>query len=182
MSFLSFISIFWIVILSIKFFHIFVYLWVYVYYSELVARSYLTLCDPRDCSPPGSSVHGTPQATILKWVAILFCRGPSLPRYWTWVSWMARGFFTIWATSEAHVYYILCQIYCIIPNAFINGTKWKQVIISNCILSCYVHDFYPELDSRLGFTLPICRPSLQIHMKEDFKWDQMLVSWASSLR
>ena len=24
----------------------------------LVAQWYLTLCDPRDCSPPGSSVHG----------------------------------------------------------------------------------------------------------------------------
>ena len=32
----------------------------------------LTLCDPRDCSPPGSSVHGVVQARILEWVAMLF--------------------------------------------------------------------------------------------------------------
>ena len=31
-----------------------------------------TLCDPMDCSPPGSSVHGTLQARILEWVAMPF--------------------------------------------------------------------------------------------------------------
>ena len=31
-----------------------------------------TLCDPMDCSPPGSSVHGILQARILEWVAISF--------------------------------------------------------------------------------------------------------------
>ena len=36
----------------------------------LVAQSCLTLCDPMDCSPPGSSVHGILQARILEWVAI----------------------------------------------------------------------------------------------------------------
>ena len=38
----------------------------------LVAKSCLTLCDPIDCSPPGSSVHGISQARILEWVAISF--------------------------------------------------------------------------------------------------------------
>ena len=36
----------------------------------LVAQSYLTLCDPIDCSPPHSSVHGILQARILEWVTI----------------------------------------------------------------------------------------------------------------
>ena len=35
-----------------------------------VARSFLTLCDSVDCSPPGSSVHVIPQARILEWVGI----------------------------------------------------------------------------------------------------------------
>ena len=35
----------------------------------------LTLCDPKDCSLPGSSVHGIFQATILEWVAISTSRG-----------------------------------------------------------------------------------------------------------
>ena len=38
----------------------------------------LILCDPRDCSPPGSSVHGILQARILEWVDIPFSRGSSL--------------------------------------------------------------------------------------------------------
>ena len=42
--------------------------------------SCLTLCDPGDCSPPGSSVHGILQARILEWVAISFIRGSSPPR------------------------------------------------------------------------------------------------------
>ena len=33
------------------------------------------LCDPVDCSPPGSSVHGIFQARILEWVAVSFSRG-----------------------------------------------------------------------------------------------------------
>ena len=45
-----------------------------------VAQSCPTLCDPVDCSPPGSSVHGILQAKILEWVAISFSRGSSHPR------------------------------------------------------------------------------------------------------
>ena len=41
----------------------------------LVADLYPTLSDPRDCSPPGSSVHEILQARILVWVAIPFSRG-----------------------------------------------------------------------------------------------------------
>ena len=37
-----------------------------------VARSCLTLSDPMDCSPPGSSVHGIFQARVLEWGAIAF--------------------------------------------------------------------------------------------------------------
>ena len=37
----------------------------------MCAKSCLTLCDPTDCSPPGSSLHGIFQARILEWVAIL---------------------------------------------------------------------------------------------------------------
>ena len=45
-----------------------------------VVQSCLTLCDPMDCSPPGSSVHGTSQARILEWVAISFSRASSQHR------------------------------------------------------------------------------------------------------
>ena len=45
----------------------------------------LTLCDPMDCSPPHSSVHGIFQARVLEWVAISFSRGSSQPRDRTWL-------------------------------------------------------------------------------------------------
>ena len=41
----------------------------------LIAKSYPILCDPRDCSPPGSFVLGISQARILEWVAVSFSRG-----------------------------------------------------------------------------------------------------------
>ena len=69
-------------------------------YQVLVAQLCLTLCDPMDCSPPGSSVHRILQARILEWVAIPFCGGSSPPRDWTQVCWAAGRFFTIWATRE----------------------------------------------------------------------------------
>ena len=37
-----------------------------------VAQSCLTLSEPMDCSPPGSSIHGIFQARVLEWVAIAF--------------------------------------------------------------------------------------------------------------
>ena len=54
----------------------------------------LTLCDPMDCSPPGSSVHGILQARILEWVAIPHSRGSFQSRDRTHVFYIASGFFT----------------------------------------------------------------------------------------
>ena len=66
-----------------------------VFGGVLVAQSFPTLCNPMDCSPPGSSVHGILQARILEWVAILFSRGSSRRRDRTWVSCIAGGFFAV---------------------------------------------------------------------------------------
>ena len=41
-----------------------------------VTQSCLTLCDPMDCSPPGSSIHGIFQARVLEWGAITFSELP----------------------------------------------------------------------------------------------------------
>ena len=78
------------------------------YTQVLVTQLCLTLCDPVDCSPPGSSVHGILQARILEWVAIPFSRGSSWPRDWTRLSHTAGRFFRpeeffrfFWATRGA---------------------------------------------------------------------------------
>ena len=57
-----------------------------------------TLCDPMNCSPPGSSVHGIIQSRTLEWVVISLSRGSSQPRDWTHISCIsctAGKFFTI---------------------------------------------------------------------------------------
>ena len=51
-----------------------------------VTKSHLTLCDPMNYSPPGSSVHGISQARILERVAISFSRESYQLRDWTHVS------------------------------------------------------------------------------------------------
>ena len=66
-----------------------------------------TLCDPMDCSPPGSSDPGIFQARILEWVAISYSRVSSWPRdqtCMTCVSCIAGKFFTHWATQEELLY------------------------------------------------------------------------------
>ena len=66
------------------------------FYKKLsVIQSYLTLCDPMDCSPPGSSVHVILQARILEWVAVSFSRGPPQSRDQTGLSPIAGRFFTV---------------------------------------------------------------------------------------
>ena len=59
-----------------------------------LAESRMTLCDPMDCSPPGSSVHGISQTRILQQIAISFPKEFSRPREQTCISCTAGRFFT----------------------------------------------------------------------------------------
>ena len=65
-----------------------------------VAQLCPTLCDPIDCSLPGSSARGILQARVLEWVAVSFSKRSSQPRDQTQVSHIAGRPFTIWATRE----------------------------------------------------------------------------------
>ena len=60
-----------------------------------VAQSYPTLCDPVDCSPPSSSIHGNSQARILKWVAIVFSGDLPNPGIEPASPALAEGFITV---------------------------------------------------------------------------------------
>ena len=69
-------------------------------------QSCLTLCDPMNASLPGSSVRGTLQARVMKWVVMPSSRGSSWPRGGICVSMsplLAGGFFTTNATWRASV-------------------------------------------------------------------------------
>ena len=67
-------------------------------------QSYLTLCDPMDCSPPGSSVHGILQARTLEWVASPppgDLPDPGIEPTLLMSPALAGGFFTMSVTWEA---------------------------------------------------------------------------------
>ena len=110
----------------------------------LVAKSCLTLCDPLDGSPPGSSVHGVSHTRILELVAISFSRGSSQPRDQTCKSFALAGrFFTTewpgklrmnmripWSWSEvALLCPTLCDLTdCSLPGFSIHGIFQARVL------------------------------------------------------
>ena len=99
------------------------------YYTCVCAKSLqscLILCDTMDCSPPGSSVHGIPQARILEWVAVSFSRGSSWPRDWptSLVSpTLAGRFFTTSTTWEIHYYTYSFFFFLKMPKNSLSKTK-----------------------------------------------------------
>ena len=115
------------------------------------AQSCLTLCDPMNCSRPGSSVQGIFQARILEWVAISFSRGSSQLRDWTHVScvsYVGRQILYHWATTED------CK------KIFLNLFSHFQLRTSQswlCYLVCWVNQrLVMELLQSPCFHLPSC--------------------------
>ena len=93
------------------------------------ARSHSTLCDPVDCSPLGSSIHGILQARVLEWAAISFSRRSSRPRDQTWVSRIAGRPLS----HQGSPYGVLCNmsISCeedghSLPSSPFRLWEWKQ--------------------------------------------------------
>ena len=78
-------------------------------------------CDPVDCSPPSSSVHGISQANILEWVVISFSSGSYQPRNWTHVFCIAGGFFTTEPPGKP-----ICVCVCVCVYIFFS----TQMIVS----------------------------------------------------
>ena len=123
----------------------------------LVTELCLTLCNPMDCSPPGSSIHGISQARILEWVAISFSRGSSRSRDWTRVSCIAGRFFFIWATRwqfTAHLI-LLLKSFC--------GDRDKDLpnphhfLSSSAVTSCCFSEIFVSISD---FSLVIPFPFL----------------------
>ena len=133
----------------------------------LVTKLCPTLCDPIDCSPPGSSVHTILQARILEWVAISFSRGSSWPRGQTWVSCIARQILYYWANWEALV-----------------GT-WKVKVAQLCPTLCNPMDYivYGILQARIleWVDFPFSRGSSQPRDRTQVSCiaDGFFTSWAT---
>ena len=88
-------------------------------------QSCLILCNPMDCSPPGSSVHGILQAGILEWVAMPSSRGSSRLRDRNHVSCCAGKFFTAELLGSS--------LYIYVPGG-VNVCLCMWVCL--CVLSC----------------------------------------------
>ena len=97
------------------------------------------LCDPMDCSLPGSCVHGILQATIQGWVAILFSSGSSQPRDQTHVSYG----FCIGRQVLYHLSFIKIPSYLVNQNL----SKWGSWI---CIFSQISRWFFFPPKSQMG--------------------------------
>ena len=111
-----------------------------------VTQSCLTLCDPMDCSPAGSSVHGILQARILEWVAMPSTRGSSQPRDRTLVSRTAGKFFTAWASRDIQGLFICngLKICISIPDLFQEfplPTPWLHL---ECLKSRLKWNYFPS--------------------------------------
>ena len=82
----------------------------------LVAQLCPTLCDPMDCSPPGSFIHGILQARILEWVAMPSSRGdlpdpeikPGSPGMQAWSEVKSLSRVRLFATPWTVAYRLLC--------------------------------------------------------------------------
>ena len=97
---------------------------------------YLPLCDPMDCNPPGSSVHGIFQAKILEWIVISYSRGSSQPTDRTHVSCLsctARQILYHSATWEAPIYIYYHQIVTGSSQSCMSTSNFSLILIS-CLL------------------------------------------------
>ena len=139
----------------------------------------LTLCDPIDGSPPGSSVHGTLQARTLEWVAISFSRRSFRPRDWTHVCllhWQAsslplshqgKKWLLLWTqlnvsyfTTNSYHYWagILClTLYQVL---FLHW-KWKWNLLSHVRLFTTPWTAHGILQARILVVIPFSTGSSQ---------------------
>ena len=142
----------------------------------LVAQSCPILCDPMDCSPPGSSVHGISQARILEWVAIPFSRGSSRPRVWTWVSCIAGRFFTVshqtWesnAGSSSLTPYALHPCLLLSTTLLARGESSGTPGAGSTSLHCKLHSLSPQIVSIIwssNFPVPLAGSPHRCHSSE----------------
>ena len=100
---------------------------------HLIAQLCPTLCNPLDCSPPGSSVQGILQVRTLEWVAMPSSREPPSPRdrtHISWVSALAGGSFTTsttWGGEGPSVYNPIYQVSTSPPR------PWESLWIQMCL-------------------------------------------------
>ena len=104
-----------------------------------VIESSPALCNLKDCSPPGCSVHGISQARILNWVAISSSRVSSWLRDGTHVSCIGSGFFTT-CHLESPIY---------TGKALLKAVSGSVVVAQNVCCYCLRPSYYTACGASL---------------------------------
>jgi len=138
-----------------------------------VAQSCPTLCDPMDCRPLGSSVHGIFQARIWEQVAISCFRGSSQPRDRTCVSLassaLAGGFFITEPPGKPHcqgywsVIFFSCGVlvrFWYQCNAGLVKWIWKHSLVSDFFVRVEKTDINSVLSVWWVSPEKLCSPGL----------------------
>ena len=86
----------------------------YVYAVCSVTQTCPTLCDPMDCSLPGSSVHGIFQARRLEWVATSYFRGSS----WPWDQACLSCISQFWSKAVSVMCACVCVCLCVCTHVY----------------------------------------------------------------
>ena len=113
----------------------------------LVAQSCPTLCDPKDCYPPGSSVHGISKGKIIQWVAISSSRGSFQPSHQTLISCLADRFFTtessgIFVKMDYCVVIIIVVFIFIIQKAYMSSEVLIEANMENNLLTAIMNKLF----------------------------------------
>ena len=114
-------------------------------------QSCLTLCDPMDCSPPGSSVHGILQARILEWVATRFFRGSSLDLLLFLLHWQAGSLLLLPPGKPLNTLYNFLKSGIIWWQ--IKGSRQERDLVDSSILPTNLmqkHLFFPFINIPAG--------------------------------
>jgi len=114
-------------------------------------QSCLTPCDPKDCCPPGSAVHGILQARILKWVALQgsFPTQRLNPCLLCLLNWQA-GSLPLAPPKKPLVSFITCQllihclVYMVIVYTLLGSTEGRTLFSS----SQFPHSHHSETDGK----------------------------------
>ena len=134
-------------------------------------RLSLTLWDPMDYSPLGSSIQGILQARILEWAAMSFSRGSYLPRDHTHIS-LAGGLFTASTSWEALPSLVLATNSILYANCNLN--KLNRFFLKNGTCWRFIHSF-----NKYFFEYLFCaRHCLKSRKYSSSHWHKSLPSWS----
>ena len=136
----------------------------YNIYTHVCMLSRVQLCDPMDCRPPGSSVHGIFQARILEWVAISSFRRSSRPRDGTCVScllhWQVDSLSLCYLGSlYMHGLYVQACMYVYFIAQSITGSRNNDIPVAVTISGTHVlTDMLEGHRSQCDGAFPLAKP------------------------